>query len=295
MILGAAKITFFPILFSLISIALQLHHVKKTSVAAYCLDVVIALYALFFGFLMETFFITQQVITYATTNAVYSNFPPGWVFILYPLFALTLNHALNIFNKKPVIAIPCFAAAWQLSYYFGKKMGALQFSIDWQSPDYYFFLAFFWLIFLIILYFLNKHAAKVILSLFDKGNLSQQATLLYDGECPICRREVTHLQHRNSKQLIQFVNIADSEYQKEKYGNLDYMTAMRHIHVIDGKGAVLQGPEAFYQLYVRAGYPLVSLFFKLPLFHALFAGFYYLFARYRLKITGRKQRPPPSG
>jgi len=165
-------------------------------------------------------------------------------------------------------------------------MNALRFTSEWENP--YVFLIFCWLIFLTIIYFFNKNAASCILSLFHKNNLSKPITLLYDGDCPICKREITHLQRHNTKQLVHFIDISTQNYQKESYANIDYNMAMKAIHAIDASGNVLKGPAAFQQLYIRCGYPMLSLLYGLPILHAFFSRIYYLFAKYRLQITGRK-------
>ncbi len=69
---------------------------------------------------------------------------------------------------------------------------------------------------------------------------SWQIKLLYDGECPLCLREVHFLQERDAgRGLVKFVNIADESYNPEDHGGIDYETAMGRIHAIlpDGKSS----------------------------------------------------------
>ncbi|KAH9317988.1 hypothetical protein KI387_019757, partial [Taxus chinensis] len=49
--------------------------------------------------------------------------------------------------------------------------------------------------------------------------------MLYDGECPLCMREVNMLQARNKLYgTIKFVDISLDGYSPEENANLDYQT-----------------------------------------------------------------------
>ncbi|NJO20033.1 MAG: DUF393 domain-containing protein, partial [Spirulinaceae cyanobacterium RM2_2_10] len=57
--------------------------------------------------------------------------------------------------------------------------------------------------------------------------------LLYDGECPLCLREVRFLQRRDAgRGLIAFVDIAAPDYEPAANGGIDFATAMGRIHAI---------------------------------------------------------------
>ncbi|KAM0855072.1 hypothetical protein ACQ4PT_050018 [Festuca glaucescens] len=69
----------------------------------------------------------------------------------------------------------------------------------------------------------------------DGGNSSQnwRIKMLYDGECPLCMREVNMLRERNkSYGAINFVDISSKDYSPEENQGLDYETAMGRIHAI---------------------------------------------------------------
>ncbi len=279
-LLGTAKVTFFPVLFSLISITLQLIHVRKTSVAAYCLDIALAIYAFLFGFLMETLFLTLGIFKYATVNSLWNHLPPAWISMLYPVFSLILNHALSsFFNKKPILSIPVIAALASLSYRFTARIDGLRFSIEWDHP--YLFIFFCWMIFLIILYFLNKIAAKAILELFDSSRISQPITVLYNGAHSLFHTHANHLKQRNADTVV-FIDTSLESYQNESYHNISPQDTMQTVHVINARGAILHGLDAFREIYIRCDYPMLSLCYTLPIFKTLFGIGYRLLIRYQL-------------
>ncbi|XP_020887497.1 uncharacterized protein At5g50100, mitochondrial isoform X2 [Arabidopsis lyrata subsp. lyrata] len=74
--------------------------------------------------------------------------------------------------------------------------------------------------------------------------------MLYDGDCPLCMREVNNmLKERNEKYgTIKFVDISPEDNQ-----GLDYKTVMGQIHAIESDGNVVTGVEAFRRLYEEVG------------------------------------------
>jgi predicted DCC family thiol-disulfide oxidoreductase YuxK len=73
-----------------------------------------------------------------------------------------------------------------------------------------------------------------------------QIKLLYDGECPLCVREVNFLQKRDAgRGLVAFVDIADPAYSPEANGGIDFATAMGRIHAVLADGTVIKNVEVF--------------------------------------------------
>ncbi|KAL0421824.1 UNVERIFIED_CONTAM: putative protein, chloroplastic [Sesamum latifolium] len=74
--------------------------------------------------------------------------------------------------------------------------------------------------------------------------------MLYDGDCPLCMREVDMLRERNENYgTIKFVDISSDEYSPEDNQGLDYETVMGRIHAIQSDGTVVTDIEAFRKLY----------------------------------------------
>ncbi|KAG5522893.1 hypothetical protein RHGRI_034891 [Rhododendron griersonianum] len=70
--------------------------------------------------------------------------------------------------------------------------------------------------------------------------------MLYDGECPLCMREVNMLRERDKQYgAIKFVDISSDEYSPKENQGLDYETVMGRIHAILSDGTVVTDVENF--------------------------------------------------
>jgi predicted DCC family thiol-disulfide oxidoreductase YuxK len=112
--------------------------------------------------------------------------------------------------------------------------------------------------------------------------------LLYDGECPLCLREVSFLQKRDAgRGLVAFVDIADDSYKSEDNGNIDYKTAMGRIHAVLPDGTVVKNVEVFRRVYEALGMGWIYAITKLPIVGFVADSLYEIWADWRLKLTGR--------
>lgn len=115
-----------------------------------------------------------------------------------------------------------------------------------------------------------------------------QIKLLYDGDCPLCVREVNFLRQKDAgRGKVTFVNIADDDYSPEKHANISYEQAMNRIHAILPDGTIVTNIEVFRQVYEILGMGWVYSFTKLPLLGTVANKIYELWAYWRLKMTGR--------
>ena len=115
-----------------------------------------------------------------------------------------------------------------------------------------------------------------------------QIKLLYDGECPLCLREVRFLQRRDAgRGLVAFVDIADDRYTPEAHGGVDFATAMGRIHAVLPDGTVVKNVEVFRRVYTVLGMGWVYAATKLPAIGAIVDFIYGLWADWRLALTGR--------
>lgn len=110
--------------------------------------------------------------------------------------------------------------------------------------------------------------------------------VFYDGACPLCLREVRMLDRLDRKGRIRFTDIAHPSFDPSDVG-LSYATLMDRIHGRLPDGRIIEGVEVFRRLYAAVGFgPLVALT-RLPgVSHALDVA-YRVFAKNRLKLTGR--------
>lgn len=112
--------------------------------------------------------------------------------------------------------------------------------------------------------------------------------LLYDGECPLCLREVDFLKRRDAgRGLIAFVDIADDRYTPEENGGIDFATAMGRIHAVLPDDTVIQNVEVFRRVYEILGMGWIYAVTALPVIGWLADALYDIWAAWRLKLTGR--------
>lgn len=117
---------------------------------------------------------------------------------------------------------------------------------------------------------------------------SWQIKLLYDGECPLCVREVNFLRKRDAgRGLVMFVDIADNDYNPEANGGIDFATAMGRIHAILPDGTIIKNVEVFRRVYEILGMGWVYAATKLPIIGSIVDAVYGIWAAWRLKLTGR--------
>lgn len=114
----------------------------------------------------------------------------------------------------------------------------------------------------------------------------KEIEVLYDGDCPLCDREVRMLRRLDRKQRIRFTNIAVVEFEPGDYGfTQDELMAEIHARLPDGSW--IRGVEVFRRIYSSLGWGRIVSLTRLPVVRNLLEGAYRLFARNRLRITGR--------
>jgi predicted DCC family thiol-disulfide oxidoreductase YuxK len=113
-----------------------------------------------------------------------------------------------------------------------------------------------------------------------------EVEVFFDGDCPLCRREISLLKRWDKRERIRFTDIAAAGFDPAIYG-MTQDRLMAEIHGRDTQGNWLVGVEVFRRLYAAVGFePLVAAT-RWPLIrHALDAA-YRLFAPQRLRLTGR--------
>jgi predicted DCC family thiol-disulfide oxidoreductase YuxK len=119
-----------------------------------------------------------------------------------------------------------------------------------------------------------------------------ELTLLYDGGCPLCLREVTFLrgrdQSRNPQQRrLAFVDIDAADYDPTSHGDISYREAMGRIHAIRADGSVLRDVAVFRSAYELIGLGWLYAPTAWPVIGPIADGLYGLWARWRLPLTRR--------
>jgi predicted DCC family thiol-disulfide oxidoreductase YuxK len=111
--------------------------------------------------------------------------------------------------------------------------------------------------------------------------------VLFDGACPLCRREAAIWQRLDrGRGRIGLVDIASTDFQAAEHG-ISRAQAMAEIHGILPSGAVVRGMEVFRRAYAAVGLGWVLAPTAWPLLRPLFDRAYRWFAQNRLWLTRR--------
>jgi predicted DCC family thiol-disulfide oxidoreductase YuxK len=113
-----------------------------------------------------------------------------------------------------------------------------------------------------------------------------EVEVFYDGECPLCTREIRVLQRLDRRGRIGFVDIAADGFEAAALG-LSRAALMARIHGRLPDGTMIEGVEVFRRLYAAVGFGWAVALTRVPgVSHALDLA-YGVFARNRLRLTGR--------
>jgi len=114
-----------------------------------------------------------------------------------------------------------------------------------------------------------------------------EVKILYDGDCPLCAREIRMLRRLDGgRRRIAFEDIAAPGHDAAVYG-LDHATLMARIHAVLPDGQVIEGVEVFRRAYTAVGWGALVAPTRWPLIRNLADAAYAVFARNRLRWTGR--------
>ena len=114
-----------------------------------------------------------------------------------------------------------------------------------------------------------------------------QLTLLFDGGCPLCVREVHFLERRDRARRIRFVDIDAADYNPDAHASIGYREAMGRIHAICSDGTVLRDVAVFREAYRLIGLGWLYAPTRWPVIRSVVDWLYAIWAARRLQITGR--------
>jgi len=107
--------------------------------------------------------------------------------------------------------------------------------------------------------------------------------LLYDGACPICRREMDWLKRRNRRMRLTFEDISDPQFDPGRYG-LTREQVNSALHGILANGEVVRGMAAIRRAYRAVGLGWVTAPTALPGIRWDADRLYAAFARHRATL-----------
>jgi predicted DCC family thiol-disulfide oxidoreductase YuxK len=86
---------------------------------------------------------------------------------------------------------------------------------------------------------------------------------------------------------LAFVDVAADDYDASSHGSISYRDAMERIHGLTGTGEVVRDVEVFRRAYALVGLGWLYAPSRWPLLRGIADGLYRLWARWRLRLTGR--------
>lgn len=111
--------------------------------------------------------------------------------------------------------------------------------------------------------------------------------VFFDGDCPLCLREVNLLRKLDKEsQRIRFTDIQAADFAPASVGRT-FPELMRRIHGRLPTGELVEGAEVFRRLYAAVGFRRAVAVSRWPGVSQLVDAGYSLFAKNRLRLTGR--------
>jgi predicted DCC family thiol-disulfide oxidoreductase YuxK len=113
---------------------------------------------------------------------------------------------------------------------------------------------------------------------------NQRIEVFFDGDCPICSREIALIRNLDRNQTVLCTNIASPEFDAQACG-LDADSVNQKIHGKLADGSIITGVEVFRQIYGRLGYYRWVRWSRQPLIAKVLDYSYALFAKHRKTIS----------
>jgi predicted DCC family thiol-disulfide oxidoreductase YuxK len=113
-----------------------------------------------------------------------------------------------------------------------------------------------------------------------------EVEVFYDGACPLCLREIEMLKRKDRRARIRFTDIAVASFDADALG-IPWATLMDRIHGRLPDGTIIEGVEVFRRLYAAVGFGSLVAATRLPGVKQLLNASYQVFAKNRLRLTGR--------
>jgi predicted DCC family thiol-disulfide oxidoreductase YuxK len=113
---------------------------------------------------------------------------------------------------------------------------------------------------------------------------SWRIKMLFDGQCPLCSREVAMLRKRDARGLIAFEDIAQPGFDAGRYG-LTMPQLIGSMHAVRRDGSIVQGVDVFAEVYDAVGWKLLARLIRWPVTRPLAKLGYRIFAAIRPKLS----------
>lgn len=110
--------------------------------------------------------------------------------------------------------------------------------------------------------------------------------MFHDGACRLCAREVRWFRRLDRQGRIRFVDISEKDFDASSTG-VSWDVLMDRIHARLPDGTLIEGVEVFRRLYAAVGLGWLVALTRVPGVSHLLDGAYSVFAKNRLRLTGR--------
>jgi predicted DCC family thiol-disulfide oxidoreductase YuxK len=117
-------------------------------------------------------------------------------------------------------------------------------------------------------------------------------TLLYNGSCPVCRKEIEHYRRldRGGDGALCFQDITSRGFEVAR-GEIDLETTRKRLHVVDGDGRVIAGVPAFARIWEELPrYRWLGTLVRLLIIRTLAASLYAPVAQLLYAMDRRRRR-----
>ena len=111
-------------------------------------------------------------------------------------------------------------------------------------------------------------------------------SIFFDGECPICRREINLMKILDRKDRLRFIDFSKTSYHAREQG-LNPCDLERVIHARWSDGRIITGVEVFREMWEGVGFTFLARMSRLPFMNGILVRAYSWFAKNRLRLTGR--------
>lgn len=115
------------------------------------------------------------------------------------------------------------------------------------------------------------------------SNMSR-VIIFYDGGCPLCVKEMKHLNKLDKSNRLVFENINAEDFNL-RYPHIDPIAANRYLHGVDSNGNEIYGLDVTYAAWQAVGKGAYIAPLRWPVIRWLADSVYLLFAKHRNRIS----------
>ncbi len=110
--------------------------------------------------------------------------------------------------------------------------------------------------------------------------------VFFDGDCPLCRREINFLRRRDRQSRIKFTDLQKLNFKSPEVGKT-HAELMDKMHGRLPDGTWITGVEVFRRMYDAIGWTSVVAVTRWPMIRPILDWMYVQFAARRMMLSGR--------